>query len=353
MKNKAKKTKISDVASYAGVSQTTVSNYINEKYEKMAEETKQKIQQAIDILEYVPSLSARRLSAKVKSKTICLIIPRNLAYVFDSIYFSTVFSVVGKAAEEAGYSVLIYSRNRKDNGKQMEYLLGLAQSLVDGFIIFDLLQDDFYFKEFENYNIPYVCVGKIADYEDYHYVASDHGKGIIDAMEYLISLGHKKIGAIEDNKASVVEMVRKQARDTMIEKYNLPSKEGYFRKLPEKSTADDIYQCCEKFLKQEERPTAVLLTSTFRHSFIRAAKDNGIRIPDDISVVAIEYYDDYEIGYIEFTNQDYTRIESKAGEVSRIAFKKLLELIDHPDEEFESCLTPLKLTEGKTTKKLQ
>ncbi len=350
MKNQ---TTITDVARYAGVSQTTVSNFLNEKYEKMAQETKEKIQQAIDILDYVPSLSARRLSAKEKSKTICLIIPRNLSHVFDSMYFPTVFNVIGKAAEEAEYSILIYSRGKQGANKQMDYLLGLSQSLVDGFIIFDLLQGDLYFKEFEGNNIPYVCVGKIENYNDYQYVASDHGKGIQNALEYLISLGHSNIAAFSESKESVVHEVREAAYRKTMEKYNLPVYKDNLCDFHEANVrvTDAVYQAVCNLLQQKDRPTAFIVPATFLNPFVRAVKANKLLIPEDISVIAIEYYADYSIGATEYGAKEYTRLESKAGEVSKIAFEKLLELINKPNIVFESHLEVLDLIIGETTRK--
>ncbi|MFR7390987.1 MAG: hypothetical protein ACLUTU_20095 [Blautia faecis] len=60
----------------------------------------------------------------------------------------------------------------------MEYLLGLGKSLVDGYLVFSLTPRDRYFKEFEKNKIPYVCVGKIKDYDDYNYVATDHAQTV-------------------------------------------------------------------------------------------------------------------------------------------------------------------------------
>ena len=62
---------ISDVAKLSGVSKSTVSNYLNGNFERMSDETKKKIKNAIDELGYTPSLSARRLSSKNHSKTVC------------------------------------------------------------------------------------------------------------------------------------------------------------------------------------------------------------------------------------------------------------------------------------------
>ena len=63
---------ISDVAKLSGVSKSTVSNYLNGNFERMSDETKKNIKNAIDELGYTPSLSARRLSSKNHSKTVCL-----------------------------------------------------------------------------------------------------------------------------------------------------------------------------------------------------------------------------------------------------------------------------------------
>ena len=70
-----KKAKIADVAEAAGVSTSTVSNYLNGRFHTMSGPTKEKIEQAIARLDYVPSLSARRLSSKGKGQTVCVIVP--------------------------------------------------------------------------------------------------------------------------------------------------------------------------------------------------------------------------------------------------------------------------------------
>ena len=198
-----KKVTIAEVAKRAGVSKTTISNYLNKRYDRMKEETKDKIQEAIDALGYIPSISARRLSAKEKSKTVGLIIPGNLANVFDTMYFPQVFDSVGKAAEKQGYSVLIYAQNSKKlGGEQMEYLLGLGKSLVDGFLIFSLTpKDRDISKEFEKNKIP--CMWeKSKGYDDYNYVATDRAQAVKEAVDYLVQLGHEKIAMLTEDKVS-------------------------------------------------------------------------------------------------------------------------------------------------------
>ena len=188
---------ISDVAKHAGVSKSTVSNFLNGKYEMMSKETREVLEKTVKELAYTPNLSARRLPNKDKSRTVCLIIPRNLTHIFDTMYYPTVFHSIEKMAEEMKFNVLIYSRNRTDSYNEMQYLKGLAGSIVDGFLIYDLPKDDEFFREFQNSGIPYVCVGKIDGVDDYNYVASDHYKAFIDTFPAGTLSGAPKVRALQ------------------------------------------------------------------------------------------------------------------------------------------------------------
>ncbi len=340
---------ISDVANYVGVSKSTVSNYLNKKYHHMNEETKSKIQQAVDELGYVPSLSARHLSAKKKNKTIGLIIPGNLSHVFDTMYYPTVFTAVGEISEELGYSVLIYTQNKREEKENMKYLMGLAKSLVDGFLIFDLSPKDRYFKEFEKNAIPYVCVGKIDGYDDYNFVATDHGKGVREALEYLISLGHKKIVLASENKASVVDEVRRNTYKKVMEENNLPFKEKYYYSFQTDGISLKAVEYFEKILHEPDRPTAFAVPANVLHYLKRAVKDNHLYIPEDLSVIALDYYEVYYPEYVRFQNREYTKIKSVVNKVSKKAFQELVKLIEDPEKRFESCLEPVTLEVGRTT----
>ncbi len=345
MKEKAT---ITDVANYAKVSKSTVSNFLNKKYEKMTEETKKAISNAIEELDYVPSLSARRLSAKNISRTICLVIPRNLVYLYDAMYYPTVFKAVGKIAEEVGYNILIFSRNTTSSNNEIEYLKSLAQSLVDGFIIFDLEKEDFYFKEFEKLNIPYICVGKILDYEDYPYVASDHKQSMKEMLKYLLDLGHRRIGIIAEHMSSVVEISRVKALEEFLEENPEEIIDCDYTHIPLKISEKEILDKCQEMFVKEDHPSAVIVSSTFLNPCVQAIESQGLMIPEDVSVIAFEYYEDGKNnGY-----KNVTKVASKADQISRIAFKKLIDYIEHPQNKIVSHLEKLSLTEGETTSAL-
>lgn len=342
-----KKTTISEVAKLAKVSKSTISNYLNGRYESMSIETRERIETAIQELRYTPSLSARRLSAKEKSKTICLIIPKNLASIYFSKYYSVVFNVIGKEAEKAGYNVLIYARTSKDIDTEVSYLKSLAMSLVDGFIIYDLKQENMYFREFDKLNIPYVCVGKIYGQDDYPYVASDHYQAMEDSMEYLLNLGHKKISLIADDAKGVVEVSRLHAYEKVMKKWDLEVDKRYFLHVSTKTSKEALFEQCIKILSLPDAPSAYMVVSTHMECFLQAVKRKGLSIPQDISVITLEYYESDS-----FTRYDFTHVESLADTVSRVAFQKLMYSIYQPDEKFESELERLTLVIGNTTIKV-
>lgn len=341
-----KKATITQVADLAGVSKSTVSNYLNNRFETMSPLTREKIEGAIRSLDYIPSLSARRLSAKEKCKAICMIIPHNIARAFDTTYFPTVISACGQMAEKLDYNVIIFAMNRKNIEKNLEYLKGMASTVVDGFLIFDLANEDRYFKEFEKANIPYVCVGKIADYNDYHYVASDHYRAECEILTHLLQLGHRRIAQMMENFSGVVERTRRDAYLETMRRHGLQPDESYLCSTD--SYADNAqelaYERFQTLLVRPQPPTALICPSLFLPVVERILEEQRLSVPEDLSIAILEYNPKFQPAFLRFT-----RVDSIAEQVSELAFKKLLRMIYAPDSIFEPQMCTLNLTVGETT----
>lgn len=97
-------------------------------------------------------------------------------------------------------------------------------------------------------------------------------------------------------------------------------------------------------LTQKDRPTAIICSIVFMRTILRIAEENHWSIPEDLSLIATEYSDQYQFSYMNFT-----RIQSIASEVTELAFKKLLRIIYNKHGSFESQLNKLTLTIGDTT----
>lgn len=337
---------ISDVAKASGVSKSTISNYLNGNFERMSDETKSKIKNAVEDLGYTPSLSARRLSSKNHSKTVCLAIPRNISHINDTMYYPVVFTSLGEEAKKFDYNTLIYSMDSDDVNKDIDYLKSLSYSLVDGLLLYDLEEGSQPFREFQRAEIPYVCVGKLADVDDYNYVASNHGKVLKDVLKYFMELGHKKAAVITEGKAtSVVDTVRKKAfTEFMSDKELLDY--SYIR-INQNESISDIKLLFNELLSPLNRPTAVGVISCYMSQFMDVVRGYGIKIPEELSVVILEYYKESSL---DNEYRDFTRVEAKSEKVTRIAMRKLVKLIDE-DCSFESELIDLKLCVKNSTSK--
>ncbi|MDF2596250.1 MAG: LacI family transcriptional regulator [Clostridia bacterium] len=344
-----KKTNINDVAQYAGVSKSTISNFLNHKLESMSVETRAKIEEAIEKLNYTPSLSARRLSAKENCKAICIIIPHNIGYAFDNLYLPIVLRAIGRVAERLDHKIIIFASHKGGVEKSIDYLKGMVPTVVDGFVIFDLEQNNLYFKEFEKANIPYVCVGKIEGYEAYQYVASNHKKAAMDAVNYLIQLGHKKIGFLMDYDASIVSKCKFEGYREVLENNHIALNERYYcySEYGQKGISD-IYNKFREMIQNKERPTAIITPITYLTAVNAILNEEGLKIPEDISIIVLEYNDNHQLDY-----QNFTRVPSAASRVAETAFKKLLKLIYNKKEPFKSELLDLELIIGETTARLE
>ena len=233
-----------------------------------------------------------------------------------------------------------------DVNKDIDYLKSLSFSLVDGLLFYDLEEGSQPFKEFEKAGIPYVCVGKVAGVEDYNYVASNHGKVLKEVLEYFHELGHKKAAIITEGKASsVVDIVRKKAFTEFIsDKEQLDY--SYIR-INQNENVPDIKLLFNELLNPSNRPTAIGVISCFMPQFMDVVRGYGIKIPEELSVVILEYYKESQLNN-EY--RDFTRVEAKTEKVTRMAMRKLVKLIEE-DSPFESELVDLKLCVKSSTSK--
>lgn len=331
---------ISDVAKFSGVSKSTVSNYLNGNFARMSDETNKKIRSAIETLGYTPSLSARRLSSKNHSKTICLAIPRNISQLYDSMYYPVVFSAIGDEAKNLGYNILIYSMDTDNQSQTIEYLKSLASSLVDGILLFDLEEGKPIFREFGRAGVPYVCVGKLYNEEDYNYVASDHAGGLKQVLDYFYTFGHKKAAIITEGTADgVVEINRNMAFLEFLAENKEIEKQYQYLRINWRHRVSDIKLLFNEMLNPANRPTAICISSCFIDIFMDVVKGYGLQVPGDISVVILEYY---KKSKVTEPYSDFSCVESRVEKVSKTALHKLIRSID-TGKPFKSELIPLKL----------
>ncbi len=149
----SKKVTINQVAEYCGVSKTTISRYLNGKYENMSEDTKARIADAIEVLNYHPDRSAQRLKASKTMLIGCVV--GDVSSPFSALLLRGIFSV----CEEAGYQVLL-ADSREDPDREKRALQGFVDNRVDGMIINSCGENDEHILSLRERGFPIVLADR-------------------------------------------------------------------------------------------------------------------------------------------------------------------------------------------------
>lgn len=325
-------TTIYDIAKKTGYSPTTVSKAFN-NYSDVREKTRQDILRAAQEMGYLPNAHARTLTTK-KSWTIGVLFVEETGAGIRHPFFSAVIESFKQVAVAKGYALMFISKDV--GGKQSGYLENCRIRGVDGVVVFLSDYDDPYFLELLESDIPTV----ILDYDtaQSHTVCSDNMAGAQLAVNYLASLGHRKIAHISGGENSFPGCQRELGYIAAMELRGLEVRDGYIAEGAFFSR-ESGYAAMLKLLELAERPTAVFASGDLLAlGAVMAAKDKGLSVPSDISVIG---YDDIELAaYVSpaltTIRQDTERLGTRAAEI-------LLASIDGKGQEKEALMLPVEL----------
>ncbi|WP_410515046.1 LacI family DNA-binding transcriptional regulator [Paenibacillus sp. BR2-3] len=304
-------TTIYDIAKKTGYSPTTVSKAFN-NYSDVREKTRQDILRTAREMGYVPNAHARTLTTK-KSWTIGILFVESTGVGIRHPFFSAVIESFKQVAVAKGYDLMFISKDV--GGKQSGYLENCRIRGVDGVVVFLSDYVDPYFQELLDSDLPTV----ILDFEtaQSHTVCSDNSAGALQAMEYLVSLGHRRIAHISGGMNTFPGSRRQLGYEKALEQWDLERRESYIV-TGEFYTLEGGYEAMKQLLQLPEPPTAVFASGDLLAlGAIMAAKDSGLNVPRDISVVG---YDDIDLAkYITpaltTVRQDTALLGSQAAEV--------------------------------------
>lgn len=198
MKNAA--VTISDVAKYAGVSTATVGRVVG-GYGTVSIKTRDRVVDAITVLGYLPNPVAQGLRSK-KTKTIAVILGS-----MSNSFFSNMVNAIENEAAEYGYNVIICNTN-EDPEIERKHIKNLHSRMIDGIILSSACtaEDLKESKNAEIYHcgVPIVMVDRRVDGLDFDIIESDNFSAGYKTTNYLLALGHKKIGILGTGSYSTI-----------------------------------------------------------------------------------------------------------------------------------------------------
>ena len=270
---------IKDVARRAGVSQSTISKYMNGG--NVRPENAEAIRQAISDLDYRVNPFARSLKTN-QSRSIGVLLPDMTAPFYGSVVMA-----LDKVLREHGYHSLI-SCYGSNHGLERDNLQFLLSNGIDGLVY---APENISAEEFEELTasraIPMVQVDRIIQGVESDAVLVENSAAAYEAVSRLVDRGHRRIAAITGPKSVF------SARERLV---------GYLRALSDRGILYDDslvisdentfatgYRGCDTLLTLPERPTAVFATNyDITIGLITAAREKGIRIPEELDIVGFD-----------------------------------------------------------------
>lgn len=305
---------IRDVARKVGVSPITASRAFSGTH-PVAEKTRGRVFQAAEELGYVPNLLARALVHK-RSPIIGVVVLELI-----NPFFTHILDAVQAVAREKGYMILVNQSERQPDTERAS-VHQFRQMRVAGVLITPATTDLEHLLFLEAEGTPVVVVARRRD--DGDYVTVDDFAGGRIAGEHLIQLGHRRVGCVAHDEPHNV------AVQDRVQGFQHALREAGCVFLPqctihtESLRMADAIQAADAFLDLPERPTAVFVTADcLAIGFIHRLRERGMRVPDDVAVVA---YDD--IRYAEFLEVPLTTVALPKHEMGQQAAQILFERIE-------------------------
>lgn len=275
-----KKIRMIDVATKANVSKSTVSQYLNGRFEYMSESTRDTIKSAIKELNYIPNHIARSLKTN-KTKTIGVIVRDITGY-----FTSRVIRGIDDYCKENNYNVLIYNTDF-DSEIERRSLLLLNEMHVDGIIIMSSGKNGVLINQEQESGFPIVQVQIEYDDVKTSIVLSDYKTGSFEATEYLIDLGHRRICFMtQEYETSRSRYERFQGYKDALEKYKIPFDKELIQFWDRENSFDTNP---DKVLKMINPPTVFFTQhSAITIDLLKILDKLGKVIPQEISVLGFD-----------------------------------------------------------------
>ena len=324
-KNNASVT-IQDVAREARVSVSTVSRVLNEKVD-VASDTREHVLTVIQDLGYTYSLAARSMRS-LRKNLLGLVVP-DIGFP----YSIEVMKGVNRAIAESLFDLLVFTtgdiRKTGTAAHEQHYVSLLNNSLTDGVIIVASAATNF------QTNGPLVAVDPHHVDPDYPSVQGTNYAGAMSVMEYLLGLGHTRIGFIR-GRPEIWSAVRREQgyRDALI---NAGIEPDDSLNVPGDFTTEIGYERALDLLRLDHPPTAIFAANDQSALGVyQAAGELGLRIPNDLSLVGFDNI--YEARFLGLTT-----VDQNLSEMGYAATGMLIKLVNHEPVDVKTYKIPTRL----------
>lgn len=306
---------IIELAAALGLSKSTVSRAFTDSSD-INPKTKERILQKATELGFTPNMHASNLRGN-KSSTIAIIIPE-----FGNKFFSQAIKGIEMVARNKGHHVLIYVTDHSAE-KEAEIVKTLVNGRVDGVIMSASGEgkDHGYLQLLAQHKLPLVFFDRY--YEDVDTVSvtgNDHQSSFL-ATQHLIENGCRRIAYLAINKDVSIGKIRMDGYIEALRSLGLSVDQRLI--LDTSNDASINYEEIKALLAQQKPDAIFASVERLALSAIRAAKDLGLRIPQDLKLICFSCLD-----IADMLNPALSVVKQPAYEMGKIAAERLFDLMN-------------------------
>lgn len=321
---------IREVADRAGVSLATVSRVLNHP-DQVSEETLELVRNAINDLEYMPSVNARSLR-KSRAELIGVVVPS-----LSNPFFPALLEQASVEAEKLGYSVLI----KVDSNPLRSARILERSDAVDGIVVVDnqwTFQEE---RRHVDFRVPVIAFDRVPSFDVLSTYQVDNTQGAYVVTSHLLKLGAYKLLHIAGPDGIDVSAKRRLGFEQAVEKN---SKAGIDTKvIPGNFTLEAGAQCLNKAIEEGFTPDAVFAANDLMGiGAMREAAAKGLAVPADIKIGG---FDDLVIS--NFAKPGLTTYRQPIETIAQEAVRKLLVLVSKNKIQHDERMNSVHTFEGQ------
>lgn len=318
-----------------GFSITTISRVLSGKSDKyrISDETRDIILSIAQKNNYFPNIVAQNLRTN-KTNTIGLMIPE-----LANPYFADIASTIISEARRRNYTTIVID-SAEDADIEKNGISSLMSRQVEGIIAVPCGEDPKLFEEINKKYFPVILIDRYFAGSALPYVTTNNYLGSIEAVNHLIMNGHSRIVCIQGVKGSLPNKKRVAGYMAALEKAGIAEMATV---VGNEFSVQNGYLETKLLLNSENRPSAIFaLSNTIMLGAVKAVREAGLRIPEDISVIGFD-----NNMYMDYMTPALTRIGQPTAEMGKLATKLLFDSLASG----KRCSTQIELAPQLITRK--
>ncbi len=301
--------KLEDVAKRARVSIATVSRVLND-VGPVKNATRARVLKAIQELKYHPNIYARTLAGG-KTRTLGMIVSN-----LENPFFLDIFRVIESDAHRCGYDVLVANTDYQPRRLVSSVHLMMGRRLAGLAVIVSEMEPSL-IQELTESNLPIVFYDVGTPARNISNIKVNYQKGIQRAVEYLYSLGHRRMAFVGHHTSLEPLLDRKVSFLETMKRY---AGEVEFATVADRDGPAGGQEATRTLLASGFRPTAIICVNDYMAlGVLKALREQGLTVPGDVSVTG---YDNISLS--EYASPALTTVNIPREKIGHLSFEALV-----------------------------